>query len=127
MKKQVSIRITQLLCLLSLFGSQNYKAQSGLNNLSFESWTTTPLGPTPTGWIGVNASQQTTGAQQGSSYLRITNTSSDQGIVMLGSTTSYTGNFNGGMPYNQNVASLNGFYKTSGMVTGDTISMTGYT
>jgi hypothetical protein len=127
MKKQPSIRIVQLLCLLLLFGSQNYKAQSGLNNLSFESWTTTPLGPTPTGWIGANASQQTTGPQQGSNYLRINNTSSYPGMVMLGSTTTYTGNFNGGIPYTQTPASLSGFYKTSGMASGDTISMMAYT
>jgi len=127
MKKQLSIKIAQLLCLLSFFGSQNYKAQLGLTNLSFESWTTTPLGPTPTGWISGNASQQSTGAQQGTSYLRVTNTSSYPGIAILGATTTYTGDFNGGVTFTQTPVLISGFYKTSGLVYGDTITMMSYT
>lgn len=90
-------------------------AQSGLTNLSFESWSTTLFGPSPTGWFGSNLTKQTTGAQNGSNYVRITNANQSTGVMMLGTPGSFT-MLTGGEPFTQIPTSLNGFYKASGLI-----------
>jgi len=92
-------------------------AQSGLSNMSFETWTTSFVGPTPVGWFGIEVSQQTTGAQQGSKYARLGQTATESGFLFLGDTT----NMGAALAYNP--ASITGFYKTSGMQPGDVMSI----
>ena len=117
----------QALLMLALFISLLQSAQNGLTNLSFENWTITPLGASPVGWFGFNVSQKSSGAQQGNSYVRMNNANSSEGMLMLGTFTSLSGPLKGGAPYSQVPVSLNGFYKTSSMVFGDTLGITAYT
>ena len=124
--KLFTILKKQLLPTLLLFGTLNYEAQSGLSNMSFEAWSVNALGNAPTGWLGFNVSHQTTGAQQGGSYVRISNTTNEQGVLMLGTPTTFSV-IKGGAPCTQNLVSLTGFYKTSGMVSGDVVGLTSYT
>jgi len=121
------VKAHRLLLILFLFESLNYSAQSGPTNLSFENWTTTAFGPSPSGWFGYNISKQSSGAQQGSNYVRIYNTSFNQGTMMLGTITSFTGPIKGGATYTQIPVGLSGFYKTSGMVSWDVVGLTANT
>jgi hypothetical protein len=115
----------QNMLAILLFASLSQSAQT-IPNLSFETWTNTVFGATPTGWTAFNASQQTSGAQNGSKYIRLNNNVNGQeGLLMLGATNSFTGNIKGGVPFSQTPAAINGFYKTSGMAAGDTLTMTG--
>src|SRR3954470_2925164 len=97
-----------LLCITSAFN-----AQSGLSNLSFETWTTTVLGSTPVGWFASNVTQQTTGAQNGTKYARLSQSSNQSGFIFLGDMSHL------GAPIAANPTVLTGFYKTSGMNPGD--------
>lgn len=125
-KKQLITRSKQLLFAALLFTSLRNNAQSGLSNLSFETWSTSVFGPAPTGWFGINASQQTTGAQQGNSFLRLSNNSSGTGFLMLGSLGS-SFNLKGGAPVSQTPQQITGFYKISGMAAADSIGISSYT
>ncbi len=119
--------IKNLLLCIALFLVFSSKAQTGLSNLSFENWGTSIIGPQPNGWFGITVSQQTVGAQQGTSYVRVvttqTGTSSD-GLLFLGQLSS-SFNLILGEPYTLRPNSLNGFYKTSGLAVGDSITIEG--
>lgn len=117
--------IKYLLLVLSVVFSMNANAQ-GLANLSFENWTVGPFGNAPDGFFGAVLTQQTTGAQSGTSYVRITTSdtsaSNHDGFMVLAQlTASFT--FQIGEPYTNKPISMNGFYKTSGLMTGDTITV----
>jgi hypothetical protein len=117
----------QSMLVLLLLASLNQFAQS-IPNPSFETWTTTPFGATPVGWNAFGASKQTSGAQNGSNYIRLSNSGNGQeGLLMLGTVNSFTGTFKGGIPFSQAPISIDGFYKTSGMVAGDTLIMSALT
>src|SRR5690349_6148618 len=101
----------------------NYQSQNGLTNLSFENWSTNFIGPAPTGWFGTGLAKQTTGAQQGNNYVRITSNSTTQGVLMLGNITGMAGTFTGGQPYNQMPISISGFYKGSDLTTNSNAAL----
>jgi len=115
-----------LLPILFFFTSFNFIAQSGLSNLSFESWTSIGVVEIPTGFIGTGLSKQNSGAQQGTYFVRISNSVNYQGILMLGS-PSANPNVKIGVPYTQNPTSISGFYRTSGLVAGDVVGLTAFT
>ena len=121
------MKINLLLVAAFLSATFNFTAQSGLSNLSFENWTTTAFGPSPSGWFGFNITKQTSGAQQGSNYVRINNLNNSQGAMMLGTITSLSGPIKGGAPCSQIPVAITGFFKTSGLVTGDKVGLTAYT
>src|SRR4051812_10994254 len=109
--------------VLSLACSLSGKSQTGLTNLSFESWTAASsfFSAAPTGWYGFNISKQTTGAQAGSNYARLSSSGGNSGFMALGS-ISLMSQVNGA-PYAQTPLTLNGFYKTSGMQSFDTVGV----
>jgi hypothetical protein len=115
MKKIVSSII--LMCANS-FGF----SQTGINNLSFESWTSL-AGPSPSGFIALGATQMTTGAQHLNSYVRLVSNGfpashpSTSGAMQLG---SFVGtNPVDGAPYILKPTNLTGYYKSS-LVGNDT-------
>lgn len=117
--------IKNLLLAIALTLSLGAKAQ--IPNMSFETWTNVvPFGSQPVGWFGITVNQQTTGAQQGTSYVRIittsTNSTSYDGIFYATSNITPT-MVTSGVPYTQRPVSLNGFYKTSGLAVGDTVQV----
>lgn len=119
------IMIKHLLLVFSLVFSMDTNAQ-GLANLSFENWSFGPFGNAPDGYFGADLTQQTTGAQSGTSYVRITTTdtsaSNNDGFMILAQlTASFT--FQIGEPYTNKPISMNGFYKTSGLLSGDTVTV----
>jgi len=122
MKKNLLFAITFIIGL-------SVNAQPGLSNMSFETWSVTPFGNQPTGWFGFAVSQQNTGAQQGSRYVRIATTSTAtttyDGVFFLTAVVTPTAVYSGA-PYNQKPIALNGFYKTSGLAVGDTVVITSY-
>src|SRR5688500_12227100 len=107
--------------LLLLFTSLTLSAQSGLSNLSFETWTIGIAGPEPVGWAGTNVTQETTGAQQGSKYARLNYSSNFSGTLVLGDLDAM------GAPIAANPTSMSGFFKTSGMNPGDVMSIASLT
>lgn len=111
MKKQLLL----LLCL-ALF-SFKYKAQFGLGNLSFENWSTNPMGLAPSGWFGTGLTKKTSGAQQGNNYASLSPDNINSGFLMLGNLASLGGTVTGGAPYTQVPVSISGFYKASGIST----------
>mgnify|MGYP000318304973 CR=1 FL=1 len=116
--------IKNLLLTIALVLSIAVQAQ--IPNMSFETWTTTPFGLQPVGWLGITVNQQTTGAQQGTSYVRIitTSTSSPAYDGVFYATSNITPTMaTSGVPYTQRPVSLNGFYKTSGLGVGDTVQV----
>jgi hypothetical protein len=105
---------------LSLSFSQMSLAQNGLSNMSFETWTVTVLGgSTPTGWFASNVTQQTSGAQNGNSYARLTCASNNSGMLVLGPNVE-------GAPFAVTPLALTGFYKTAGLASADTVRITGF-
>ncbi len=118
-----------LLFTIALIISLSTNAQPGLSNMSFETWSVTPFGNQPTGWFGFAVSQQNTGAQQGSRYVRIATTSTTSstydGAFFLTAVVTPTAVYSGA-PYNQKPTALNGFYKTSGLAVGDTVVITSF-
>lgn len=116
--------IKNLLLAITLTLSIGLKAQ--IPNMSFETWTVN-FGAQPVGWFGMTVNQQTTGAQQGTSYVRIVTTSTTSPSSydgVLYATAVVTGStIVSGVPYTQRPTSLNGFYKTSGLGVGDTVSV----
>src|SRR4051812_1599679 len=113
--------IKKLLFVLVFIVSINSKAQTGVTNLSFENWSNTIFGYEPNGWFGITISQQTVGAQQGTSYARIMTTSTVSsgfdGVMSLATISS--SNIVNGAAYNQKPVSISGFYKTSGLGVND--------
>jgi hypothetical protein len=119
---------TKLLLLSASVASMLCSAQSGLTNLSFEAWSTTITGPAPTGWYGSGVTQKTSGAQHLSSYAEIKNVSSSQtGLLMLGSISGTASTFAGGVPYTQTPITFSGFYRSAGLATNDKCDFTAYT
>lgn len=115
-----------LLFVFGLFFTLGSLAQSGISNMSFENWSSTTWGFAPSGWIGINTAQQTTGAHKGNKYVRLTNTSFNQGMLMLGTASTATV-LKGGAPISQMPTALNGFVKTSGLASGDFVGVQIYT
>lgn len=120
------MKTKHLLFSIGLFVTLLSFGQSGLNNTSFENWSNSTWGYSPTGWIGINAAQQTGGAHAGNRYVRLTNTTFNQGFLMLGTASTATV-LKGGAPLNQMPAALNGFVKTSGLASGDVVGVQIYT
>jgi hypothetical protein len=121
---QISARMA-IVALLTLSFSQQYlNAQSGLSNLGFENWTAGNLSPSvPAGWEGSIITRLTNGPHGGSSYVSISNTTSNNaiyyGTFFLGSPSLKPG----GIPFTQKLLALNGFFKSSGLVANDTVGM----
>lgn len=114
MKKQLFIFLSAV-----TFGAV---AQSGVTNLDFENWVSTPM-VCPAGFIGTGVTQQTTGAQHGASYARVTTTVSSgsgaTGVMILG---SFNGtNFFNGVPYASQPVSISGYYRSNVLNVGDTV------
>lgn len=91
-------------------------AQSGLTNLSFETWTTVPS-PSPAGFISLGATQMTVGAQHLTSYVRLTSNgvaaaSLGNGAMRLGSITGFT-TVVPGAPYATRPSAFTGYYKST--------------
>jgi hypothetical protein len=113
-----------LLIAIAFIFTLSTKAQGGMTNLSFETWGTTIFSLQPTGWLAMTGSQQTVGAQAGTKYVRITttNTTTNQdGMLFLGRLVGSS--FHSGDAIAQNPSSIKGFYKTSGLGTGDTVGI----
>jgi hypothetical protein len=98
-------------------------AQTGVNNLSFENWTTFG-GPAPAGFIGKGVTQMTSGAQNLNSYARLTSngqpttSSTSTGAMQLGGiigVTAYSG-----APYALKPLALTGYYKCN-LIGSDTV------
>lgn len=108
-----------LICIAS-FGF----AQSGLTNLSFETYTNIPvIGTSPVGFISTGVSSVTTGAQHLNAYARITSnaqpaSSLGNGAMMLGSVFGFT-TMNMGAPYSIQPNAFVGWYKAN-IMTNDT-------
>ena len=113
-----------LFCLASLGF-----AQSGLTNLSFETYTTLPLiGATPAGFVSTGNTQQTSGAQHLNSFARITsngqpapNPLTSNGVMVLGSIAGTS--INGGAPYVIQPNAFVGWYKCN-IMANDTAFIT---
>lgn len=91
-------------------------AQSGLNNLSFETWTTIPS-PSPTGFVSLGVTQMTVGAQHLNSYARVTSnavaaSSLGNGAMRMGSLTGFT-TVVPGAPYTSKPTAFTGYYKAT--------------
>lgn len=114
--------IKKLLCTVFIAWAINSNAQSGVSNLSFESWSNNLAGFAPTGWVGQNATQQTVGAQHLSNYARVKTGPvgpSQDGFIVL---AQFSGNtFYSGASFTLNPAALTGFYRTSSLVAGDSV------
>ncbi len=98
-------------------------AQTGLTNLSFETWTTI-AGPTPSGYVSLGATQITGGAQHLNSYVRLTSngqatTSPSAAGAMQLATLVGTVPVSGA-PYTQKPIALTGYYKCN-IVGTDTV------
>ena len=101
--------------------SVTLSAQNGLTNLSFETWTTTVLGDSPTGWFSSNVTQQTSGAQHGSKYARLNQSTNQSGFLFIGDPGEM------GAPYATNPGSMSGFYKSANMQANDEMLIQAYT
>ena len=109
---------------LALFTQVN--AQGGITNLSFENWGPGIVGLQPNGWFGMAVSRISSGAQQGTHYVRIATTSTassnnNDGMLMLGYAVGTS--FYSGAPITQKPISINGFYKASGLGVGDSVGV----
>ncbi len=109
MKKHLPLFIALILLMIN--------ASAQMTNLNFESWTTSSPSY-PTEWRGSTISQETVGAQQGNSFARIVTTTTANGSMFVGTFITPT-TFKSGVLFNQKPTALNGFYKTSGLATGD--------
>jgi hypothetical protein len=110
------MKTNRLFLFFILFASLSSTAQIGLSNLSFENWGPSPFGTAPNGWLAFNASQQTSGAQNGTKFVRLTNSNFSTGTIILGTAPASATSITGGVPYTQTPLAISGFYKTAGIV-----------
>lgn len=109
-KKLLSIGF---ICLATL-GS----AQSGLTNLSFETYTVIPvLGVSPVGFLSTGCTSITTGAQHLNAFARLTSNNVSaanlgNGAMMLGTVSGFT-TMNIGAPYAIMPTAFTGYYKAT--------------
>lgn len=102
------------LFLLAIVFVIRISAQSGINNLSFENWSLNLIGMAPSGWFGQGISMQSSGAQHGTKFLRMTSGSLVPSFLMLGTVPALSGTLTGGAPYTQEPVAISGFYRLSG-------------
>src|SRR4051812_41890745 len=108
--------IKKLLSIAAICLATTGFSQTGLTNLSFETYTNIPfIGTTPTGFVATGCASVTTGAQHLNAFARLTSnaqpaSSAGAGAMMLGTVSGFT-TINRGAPYASQPTSITGWYK----------------